>query len=181
MFRRRVQRNLRRMARQDVPTLLIQANQMMANGDYANAANSFTNLATRAEQRLPQRAPFLYIQAGRAGILGGDTKSGMAQFRRGLTILADQGRYPRLQMLGGRVVAELRGRNLEAEAAEIESLLKGNLPGTSSTATAALQKKAVLPTVCPSCGGVVKADEVDWLDDITAECSYCGSPIRADG
>ena len=37
----------------------------------------------------------------------------------------------------------------------------------------------VLPTKCPSCGAAVRSNEVKWLDDITAECNYCKSPIRA--
>jgi hypothetical protein len=38
----------------------------------------------------------------------------------------------------------------------------------------------VLPTNCPSCGGPVLLKEVEWLDDITAECAYCGNGIRTE-
>ena len=31
---------------------------------------------------------------------------------------------------------------------------------------------------CPSCGASLRPDEVEWLDDVTAECAYCGSPVR---
>lgn len=179
MFRRRAQRIIRRMARQgDVPPALQQANQLLANGDYTNAATAFHKLAQGAEERFPQRAPFLFIEAGRAAILGGQTKTGMADFRRGLTILASQRRFPKLQMLGGRIINELRMRGLNAEAGEIETLLNGNLPAVTSTETPVLQKRPTLPTHCPSCGAAVKPDEIEWFDEITAECSYCGSPIR---
>jgi hypothetical protein len=168
------------MARQgDVPPALQQANQMMENGDYKNAAESFHTLAKGAEERFPHRAPFLYTEAGRAAILGGETKSGMADLRRGLTILASQKRFNRLQILGQRIVNELRARSLNAEAEEIANLLSGNLPAESSpNETPAPERKPVLPTHCPSCGASVKPDEVEWLDEITAECSYCGSPVR---
>ncbi len=179
MFRRRGQRMIRRMARrEDLPPVLQQANQMMANGDYKNAAESFHALAMGAEERFPHRAPFLYVEAGRAAILSGETKTGIADLRRGLTLLATQQRFTRMQMLGQRIVNELQARGLNAEAEEISNLLNGNLPAVPTVETAVPQKRPVLPTHCPACGAAVKPDEVEWLDDITAECSYCGSPIR---
>ncbi len=180
MFRRRAQRMIRRMTGQGVPPILLEANQMMENGDYANAAITFHKLAQGAEERFPQRVPFLYIEAGRAAILSGQVKAGVAHLRRGLTLLADQRRYSRMQVLGGRIVHELRERNLNAEAEEIENLLNGNLPQKVSVQTAAPEKRPALPTHCPSCGAAVKPDEVEWLDEITAECSYCGSPVRSE-
>jgi hypothetical protein len=72
---------------------------------------------------------------------------------------------------------ELNERGLTKEAAEIESMLTG---GTSSVPVAetAPAKKPILPTHCPSCGAGLKPEEVEWLDDVTAECAYCGSPVR---
>ena len=179
MFRRRAQRIIRRMARrEDIPPALQQANQMMENGEYKNAAKAFHTLAKGAEERFPHRAPFLYIEAGRAAILGGEKKSGMADLRSGLTILATQGRFSRMQILGQRIIHELQARGLNPEAEEIANLLSGNLPSITSDEKPAPEKRPVLPTHCPSCGASVKPDEVEWLDEITAECSYCGSPIR---
>jgi hypothetical protein len=179
MFRRRAQRIIRRMARrEDIPPVLQQANQMLAGGDYKNAAEAFHTLAKGAEERFPHRAPFLYIEAGRAAVLGGETKTGMADLRRGLTILGTQGRFSRMQILGQRIVDELQARSLNAEADEITNLLNGNLPAEVPAETTTPEKRPILPTHCPSCGAAVKPDEVEWLDEITAECSYCGSPVR---
>lgn len=179
MFGRRAQRMVRRMARRDdIPPVLQRANEMMENGDYKNAAQAYHTIAQGAEQRFPNRAPFLYVEAGRAAILAGDTKTGIADLRHGLTILANQGRFPRMQILGQRIINELHARKLTAEANEIQALLSGNLPKEFASAPAAPAKKPTLPTHCPSCGAAVKPDEVEWLDDVTAECSYCGSPVR---
>ncbi len=179
MFRRRAQRIIRRMARrEEIPPALQQANQMMENGEYKNAAEAFHTLAKGAEERFPHRAPFLYIEAGRAALLGGETKTGMADLRRGLTILSTQRRFNRVQILGQRIVNELQARGLNVEAEEIANLLSGNLPSGSSAEIPTLQKRPILPTHCPSCGAAVKPDEIEWLDEITAECSYCGSPVR---
>ena len=78
-----------------------------------------------------------------------------------------------------RVIAELNARGLSNEVTDIEILLKTHLPAKFTIEPQANPtKKPILPTHCPSCGAVVKPDEVEWLDEITAECGYCGSPVR---
>ena len=180
MFRRRAQRIFRGFGKPDVPPMLQRANQLMKAGDYAGAAIAFKELAERAEDRFPQRAPFLFMEAGHAAILSGETKAGVAHLRRGLTILASQGRIPRMRAFGQRAIEELQARGLNAEADEIASLLNANLPMGIPAETSAPTKKHVLPTHCPSCGAAIRPDEVEWLDDVTAECDYCGSPVRGE-
>lgn len=180
MFRRRGQRLFRGMGKPEVPPMLQRANQLMAAGDYAGAAIAFAELAQRAEDRFPQRAPFLFMEAGRAAILSGQTKIGVAHLRRGLTIFASQGRIHRMRAFGGRAIEELKSRNLNVEAEEIANLLNVNFPKENLIQDSAPAKKPVLPTHCPSCGAAVRPDEVEWLDDVTAECAYCGSPVRGE-
>ena len=181
MFGRRGQGQFRGrgMGRRGAPPVLQHANQMMLNGEYAGAADAFNQLAQGAEKLLPQRAPILYMEAGRAAILGGDVKTGVAYLRLGLTMLASQGRLHRMRMLGQRAVEELKARGLNAEAEEIASLLVAS-PTKELTVDPAPAKRPVLPTHCPSCGGAVDADELEWIDEITAECDYCGSPLRGE-
>ncbi len=178
MFRRRGQRMSRRMGNPEIPPMLQRANQMLADGDYLGAADAYTQLAQGAEIRFPRRAPVLFMEAGRAAILGGQAKTGVENIRRGLTLLTSQGHIFRAQAFGHRAIAELRARNLNAEAEEIAALIGADVQQTPPQSAAV--KKPILPTHCPSCGGAVRPDEVEWLDEITAECSYCGSPVRED-
>jgi hypothetical protein len=180
MFRRRGQRLFGGMGQPNVPPMLQRANQLMAAGDYAGATAAFFDLAMRAENRFPRRAPFLFMAAGQAAILSGQAKTGVDHLRRGLTILASQGRYPRMQAFGQRSIEELKARGLNSEAEEIAALLNANLPKGIPSGNIAPTKKPVLPTHCPSCGAAVRPGEVEWLDDITAECDYCGSPVRGE-
>jgi hypothetical protein len=39
-------------------------------------------------------------------------------------------------------------------------------------------RHSLLPTKCPSCGGPILSDEVEWADPATAVCPYCGSGVR---
>lgn len=162
-----------------VPPMLQQANQWMAAGNYSAAAQAFEQLAKGAEDRFPKRAPFLYLQAGQAAILSDRTKAGVAHLRRGLTMLAAQGRYRKVRVFGRRIVDELNERGLTGEANEIAALLRGSLPSQPEAATA-LAPRPTLPTHCPSCGAAMRPDEVEWMDDVTAECAYCGSPVRGE-
>lgn len=165
------------MGNPNIPPMLQRANQLVESGDYSGAAEAYAKLAQSAESRFPQRAPFLYMETGRAAILSGQNKAGVAHLKHGLTLLASQGRIPRMMAFCQRAVDELRAQNLNVEADEIADLLNINLP-KDIPATPANTKKPILPTHCPSCGGVVRPDEVEWLDDVTAECAYCGSPVR---
>ncbi|NOT05751.1 MAG: hypothetical protein HOP27_14230 [Anaerolineales bacterium] len=160
------------------PPALRRAQEFMAAGNYTQALQIFEQLAHRSEKNFPERTPFLFLQAGRAAILSGQTKIGVAHLRRGLTILASQGRFARMQAFGQRAVDELKARGLNVEAEEIASLLNGNTPKEKSTVQPASAKRPILPTHCPSCGAAVRPDDVEWLDDVTAECDYCGSPVR---
>jgi hypothetical protein len=182
MFRRRgsMRPFRRRFLSPDIPPLLQRANELMAIGNYAAAATAFEQLARGSEGRFPERTPFLFLEAGRAALLAGQTKTGVAHFRRGLTLLASQGRHTRMRILGRRLVDELSDRNLTEEAAEITDLIGANQPPEGLTNPETQTRKPLLPTHCPNCGGPIRPDEVEWLDEATAECAFCGSPVRGD-
>jgi len=184
MFRRRgFARPMARAFAPDIPPALRRANQLMARGDYPGAAQAFEVLARGAVARNGPRAPMLLIQAGRMRILAGQVPMGMIHLKQGLGLFAARGQWQRFNNAGLRVSAELSQHGLIEQAGQIEATLKANLPagfipglgiGTQKT-------KRVLPTNCHGCGGPLHADEVEWTDEITAECPYCGSAVRAEG
>jgi hypothetical protein len=105
----------------------------------------------------------------------------MALLKQGLSIIASRGNWQRLQNAGQRIIAELNQRGLKGEAAGIEAWLKQTIPGgfVPGPAVGPTQPH-LLPTKCPGCGGPIHADEVEWSDEATAECPYCGSAVRAE-
>ncbi|PWH13144.1 MAG: hypothetical protein DDG60_10660 [Anaerolineae bacterium] len=160
---------------------LRRAHEMMNMGDYAQAAMTFEQLAHTAEMRDGPRAPYLHLQAGRARMLNSQPAVALPHFKRGLELLIADGRYTQVYKVGQRIVQELKLRGLEREAREIAALVGGNTPATADLPTERGPDMAtvVLPTHCEACGGPIRPSEVEWLDMHTAECSYCGSPIRA--
>jgi hypothetical protein len=165
----------------DVPPLLRRANELMATGNYAAAAEAFEQLARGAQMRGIPRDARLFLQAGRCRILAGQTPAGMTDLKQGLSIIASRGNFQNLQNAGQRAMAELTQRGLSAEAAEIEALLKGSIPASFAAGPAASPAKPrLLPTSCPGCGGPLRSDEVEWSDEATAECPFCGGAVRAE-
>ena len=183
MFRRRgLMRQIRRELRTVVPPLLQHANRSMERGDYGSASEAFEKLARGELGRRRSRAPMFFLQAGRARLLNNDNTRAVDLLKEGLLMLANAGQWFRLHQLGRYAIQELNQHGLTSEATEIENILKSKLPAdlSSDPSFPKVTKKAVLPTHCPSCGAVVRPDEVEWLDDVTAECAYCGSPIRSE-
>ena len=178
-MRRMFRREKRKAFAGQIPPILQEANLAFDKGEFGRAAELFERIAEGADARGGPRAPLFHLQAGRARILAGQTALGMPSLKRGLELLAQRRQFPRLQNAGTRVISELNERGLKNEATDIEILLKTVLPSTFTEDEKEIPaKKPILPTHCPQCGAALKPDEVEWLDEITAECGYCGSPVR---
>ena len=175
-MRRVFRRHIRKTLAAEVPPILQEAIFAFDKGQYGRAGELFEKLAETAFARGGPRAPLFYLKAGQARILAGQTALGMPSVRRGLELLAEREQFLRLQNAGERVIAELNERGLGNEASEIETWLR--VQRTSETPSDKPEPRPTLHTHCPSCGAAVLPDEVEWLDEATAECAYCGSPIR---
>lgn len=178
-MRRIFRREIRKTLAADVAPILQEANFVFDKGEYGRAAELFEQIAQTADARGLPRAALFHLQAGRARVLAGQTSLGMPSLKRGLELFAQRRQFPRLQKAGMRAVAELDQRGLRDEAAEIEAWLNAVLPSMPDLDAAETPPKSpVLPTHCPACGAAIRADEVEWLEDVTAECAYCGSLLR---
>jgi hypothetical protein len=178
-MRRLFRRQIRKTLAQEVPPILQEANFAFDKGEYGRAGELFERIAETAAARGGARAPLFYLQAGRARLFAGQIALGMPSIKRGLELLSQQRLFLRLRRLRRRLISELHDRGLNKEAAEIEAWTTSPEASTSVLEEQETPvKRPVLPTHCPACGAAVRQDEVEWLDDITAECAYCGSPIR---
>lgn len=183
MFRRPLGRPFRRIQVGSIPPALQRANQLMASSQYAQAADIFEQFASGALARNGSRAPWFFLKAGQARLLAGQVPAGMAHLQQGLALFAGRGQFQRLFYIGKRFANELKVRGLAPEGEQIEYCMKTALPSGFTPAPArGLEKpRPVLPTACPGCGGPLRSDEVEWVDELTAECPYCESAVRAQG
>lgn len=175
-MRRMFRRQIRKALAQEVPPILQEANFAFSKGEYGRAAELFEQIARVADGRDGPRAPLFHLQAGRARVFAGQPALGLPSLKRGLELLAQRRQFQRLHQFGTRTVNELNEHGLKKDAGEIVAWLDSVLPSTLSFDAPA--KRPVLPTHCPSCGAPLRPDEVEWLDDLTGECGYCGSPVR---
>lgn len=181
MFRRRPIRPGRRPVNR-AKIMLNQAHRLFDVGQYQQAAKLFEELAQGALRRQLPRAPFLFLQAGKAYIYAGNEEYGIILIKAGLKDLAMHKRWLELNRVGNQVTAELKGRGLTEASDSIQEWLDENLAGVKIELP--VEEKVVerptLPTKCPSCGGSIDPQTVEWLDGVTVECLYCGSAVRAE-
>jgi hypothetical protein len=179
MFRRR--QSLGWFGRPKAPPLLRQANRLLKNKKYPEAAEAFEQLAEAAHAVEGPRAPMFFLQAGRARFLNDQPNLGLEHVKQGLQIFADRGDLHRIRRAAVRVIAELNEYNRNAEAIKIRDFMNNLLPAGIKQLHEdyhAGGKRPRLPTHCPSCSAVINPEDTEWFDEMTAECSYCGSPVR---
>lgn len=194
MFRRRAFRHfpmrLLRVAPPKPLTTLIEANRLKDSGHPLRAAVIYERLAQLSitENRL-RNTPFLLLQAGECYLIGQDFHRGYDLIRQGLKTLADAGRWNALSKSGNSAIDRLEvlgyaeaGRELRAWLEQVlkpvEDLIRRTPTGVADPLAADwLKKNQRIPTKCPCCGANMRSNEVEWIDNVTVECVYCGSPV----
>jgi hypothetical protein len=153
----------------------------MAQGNYVEAAATFEDLARAAEMRGRRRAPIMLIQAGRAQAYAGKPAEALDLMKRGLAAIALAGETMRLNALAGTLAGELEERGYGSESQQLSAYARSLLPGAPQTNLAAPPpRRSSLPSHCPGCGAPLKSAEVDWIDEETAECAFCGTPVKGE-
>jgi tetratricopeptide (TPR) repeat protein len=192
MKRRRPARFWRRPMPQPPPVstvrdALAQANRLMADGCYAEAAAIFRRVSREAQQHgLIVRAGDLALQAARAWLRAGEIRAALEWARKGIRLLIRGGRADRAERVLSRMAGALRERGYDAQVAELEQEAKNALDQLGASpdqvvqhAVPAPERRGTLPATCSGCGSPLVPDEVEWHSADTAECLYCGSIIKA--
>ncbi len=159
---------------------MVQAHRLFAIGQYAQAASMLENLANTARAEGLPRTPRLFFQAARANWHANQAAHGMDLMRVALDMLAAAGALGIAVQIANMGTAELTSLGYPQEAENLREYA-AKIPGWKEAASAPPEDEGprpVLPTHCIQCGAIVRSDEVDWIDEITAACAYCGSPIR---
>jgi len=165
---------------------LAQANRLLAEGQFAAAADQFELLANSARANRIPAAPRLFVQAARACWRAGQVPRGMQLLRNGLGILMTAGAVGVARQIASAAAGELETQGQAKEAEEVRKFISelpaADVPAEAAAGTAgtlpAEPARPTLPTHCGQCGAVLRPDEVEWIDEQTAECAYCNSPIR---
>jgi hypothetical protein len=157
------------------------ANQMYDQGQWAQAAEQFECLASAAIEHTFPQAPQLFLRAGRARIAAGESEIGIGHLHQAVHLLGQFGQIRRLNLLRPRLIRELKEYGFEREAVELDQAIHKVLdqygPPDGEIEPAGPANR--LPGKCPSCGGTLRPDEIEWIDACSGVCSYCGSVVQA--
>ena len=158
--------------------MLRRANRLMESGQYAQAYPLFKRLAEGAVRHgMPVRAANLYLRSAHARLEMGGAQDAVAMARQAMHLLMGVGQTEKVRMVQVLVDA-LEEKGYHDEAVNLRAELNALAGGEVVTQVA--RGRGTLPTSCPSCGGPLRADDVTWIDDHSAECPYCGSAVRAE-
>jgi tetratricopeptide (TPR) repeat protein len=166
--------------------ILARANQLMAEGQFAEAAAIYERLCEESKARgFVARAADFALQAARAYFAADNVDAASTRAKEALHLLAHSGRAGRIPQVLSKMTAALRDKGYDAQADELEreaerilSEVGLSLEEAEQQAPQMPEKRGALPARCAGCGAPVVPDEVEWHDAQTAECLYCGAVLK---
>jgi hypothetical protein len=155
------------------------ANQLQASGHPEQAALLFMEQARQMQQiGRPRQAANLHALAAHAWVNAGVEQRAMNQAGRAFQIFARQGMWQRAAEFKTNLMQHLREYGMQGSADNIERAYDTarivTVPRTEEPI------RAKLPAACPHCGAPIRSDVVEWVDESSAECGFCGGIIKAE-
>jgi hypothetical protein len=158
----------------------MKANRFMNAGKTGEAAPLFANLAHEMEiAPHPRRAANLHAQAAHAFAGSGNESNALAQAKSALSLFIQYQMTERTSRFYTNITRKLSQRGMVNAALTLQkdfAGLAGPIPNNLSSAQR--QPQGNLPPACTQCGAPLRSDEIDWVDDRTVECGYCGALIK---
>ena len=159
---------------------IFEANQLKQAGQSIQAADSFASLAAQALQNgQPQRAANLNTQAAHAYVDGKNESLALAQSRSALTLFQQLGMTERLSQFWMDIQKHMQQSGMVLALNRLQDEFRDGIhpiPVYIPTSHY-IDKPGHLPAQCPGCGAPVRTDEVDWVNENSAACPYCGSVL----
>jgi hypothetical protein len=161
---------------------MAQANQLIADGQAAKAAQMLDQLAQEVESRgRPRPAAIFHAQAAHAYAASKNEPAALAQARVALDQFIQLNMARRVSRFYDNIVSKLRANGMASAAGMLKQEYGDKVKPFRSYAPASPAQGKRLPSNCPHCGAAARSDEVDWIDGQSAECNYCGGVIQTEG
>jgi hypothetical protein len=155
---------------------------MREQGDYAEAAEAFSALATRsAEQGKHQMAMHLAIKGAASLAADGQNDAAAAAAVEAARYAAPLQEGIKTSRRFGTLVSRLREKGHGDAADAIEAAVMAHLglqklskpdPSKAPIVNRAMRRR--LPKACTTCGAPVEAGKVEFSEHGAADCRFCG-------
>jgi hypothetical protein len=160
---------------------LTQANQLIAGGHPGQAAHIFDNLANDMETSAhPRRAANLHAQAAHAFADSQNEKLALDQARRALNLFIQSQMVNRIPVFYTNITRKFNNKGMNSAEKTLKSEFGSKVGVMPQNQPPTVSHKGHLPTNCTKCGAPIHKEDINWVDDQTVECDYCGSLIRAE-
>ena len=161
-----------------VQELLSRANNLLAAGQPQEAAPLFAQLAQMMEERGNAiRAANLHARAAHAYADSRDPSSALSESRRALTQFIQLDLRDRTPIFYTNIMRKLNARGMKAAADSLKGEFEGKVGPLIPQVVPTLAQSRHLPEMCPHCGAPIISTEIEWIDERSAVCSYCGNVI----
>ena len=158
-----------------------QANQLIAKGQPAQAAQMMAQLAQDVESRGRARpAAVFHAQAAHAYAASKNESAALAQARAALNQFIQLNMVRRAPRFYDNISSKLRTNGMASAADMLQREYEDKVKPFRAYAPASPAQGKRLPSNCPHCGAAARSDEVDWIDGQSAECNYCGGVIQTE-
>lgn len=156
------------------------AHNLLENEEFEQAGAAFEDLGNLALRRRAPRAAQLFLQAGKAYLMAGNSQLGTDMLITGLRLVPRMGPPRKTPIIGRRILDSLREMELHHEYRVVENELNQLLETyeLKRDIKVDIRSDLQLPSKCPYCGGTVHPNEVDWVNENSVECNYCGSIVE---
>lgn len=153
------------------------ANQLQASGHPEQAALLFMEQARQMRQiGHPRQAANLHAQAAHAWVNAGVEQRALNQATMAMQMFIRLGMGQRIVDFRTNFSKHLRDRGMQSSADSFEKQYgKIQVQAAPGQVNA---KHGRLPEACPHCGAPLRSDLVEWVDDSSAECGFCGGTVK---
>jgi len=163
---------------------LRRARRRIGQADPAEAAAILEKKAQIAEEQgMLDKAGDLHLEAARCYLQLDDIDRADDHGLKALQFFIQARRPGKVRRLVLRMMAVLHRKGYHDEAEklrqEVDALLGAPLGERAIPWGGRAVQQGSLPAKCPSCGGPIRSDEVNWIDPHSAECAYCGGIVKA--
>jgi len=160
--------------------ILSRANRQVASKKPGEAARLFAQLAQEMEATDHQRrAANFHALAAHSFADAQDEKRALVHAQSALNLFFEYQMVRRIGRFYPNITNKLRTYNMTQAVETLQGEFGekiGAMPALAVTTEPV--RKDRLPAACPKCGAPVHSTDVNWIDDQSAECMYCGSVLQ---